>query len=127
MKTPNQWVNILAVQVLIIILGAVVHPSQAGAVLQENQAEKEANLKQQALGGLFHRWTFDQQNPEESLAEFSQVGLGEGSAFVWSIGVDMEAPTPPGVLKVAPCQTEFCYRMLVAKNLQYEYPDVSVR
>ncbi|HJT20530.1 MAG TPA: hypothetical protein VJ746_08670 [Nitrospira sp.] len=108
-----------------------LHVSQVqdtAAVPREDKAEKEANFKQQALGGLFHRWTFDQQTPEEILGDFSQVGMGEGAVPVWTIGSDAGAPTPPNILKASSsCQTGSCFRMFVANKLQYEYPDVSVR
>jgi hypothetical protein len=106
----------------------VLQAQKASAVPREDQAEKEANFKQQALGGLFHRWTFDQQTSEEIFSDFSQIGKGEGTVSVWTIGSDAGAPTPPNILRASsPCQMESCFRMLVANKLQYEYPDVSVR
>lgn len=101
---------------------------QAPAIQKENQAEKEANLKGQALGGLFQRWTFDQQKPNESPIEFSPLNLGEGAASVWAIQADPEAPSSPNSLRAeSACQSASCYRLLIANKLQYEYPDVSVR
>jgi hypothetical protein len=98
------------------------------AIQKENQAEKEANLKGQALGGLFKRWTFDQQNPSEIPAEFSQLNFGEESASEWAIQADAEAPSAPNSLRAeSTCQSASCYRLLIADKLQYEYPDVSVR
>lgn len=98
------------------------------AIQKENQAEKEANLKQQTFGGLFHRWTFDQQKPDEVPVDFSLLSLGKGSETAWTIVADAEAPSPPNVLKAgSSCDAEPCYRLLVADKLQYEYPDVSVR
>jgi hypothetical protein len=101
---------------------------RVSAIQTESQAEKQANFKQQALGGLFHRWTFDQQKPEDALGEFSQLVVGGGSAAVWTIGTDGEAPSPPNILKAgSSCQTASCYHLLVANTLKYEYPDVTVR
>jgi len=118
---------------LLVILTAMCAPIgflpvSTPAIQQENQAEKEANFKQQALGGLFHRWTFDQQKPDEVPADFSQLTVGGDSEAVWTIGTDGQAPSPPNILKAgATCQTGTCYHLLVANKLQYEYPDVSVR
>jgi hypothetical protein len=106
----------------------VSHVQESAAVPREDKAEKEANFKQQALGGLFHRWTFDQPTSEEVLGEFSQIGMENGTVPVWTIGSDTGAPTPPNILRaLSPCQTASCFRLLVANKLQYEYPDVSVR
>ena len=38
------------------------------AIQAESRTEKEANLKGQAQGGLFNRWTFDQQQAGEAPA-----------------------------------------------------------
>ena len=38
------------------------------AIQTESPTEKEANLKSQAQGGLFNRWTFDQQKSGEAPA-----------------------------------------------------------
>lgn len=101
---------------------------RVSAIQTESQAEKQANFKSQALGGLFQRWTFDQQKPEEALGEFSQWVVGGDSPTVWTISADAEAPSPPNILKGgASCQTGSCYHLLVANKLDYEYPDVTVR
>jgi hypothetical protein len=107
---------------------AVLFASESLAVQKESQAEKEANLKGQALGGLFNRWTFDQQKPEEVPSHFSVVGFGEGDASVWTIQADAQAPSVPNSLRAeSSCQSSSCYRLLVAEKFQYEYPDISVR
>lgn len=118
---------------LVLTLAAVfaqadLFAENARAIREESHAEKEANLKQQTLGRLFHRWTFDQQRPGEVPVDFSELSVGVEPAPVWTIGPDAVAPSPPNILRaVSPCQVESCYRMLVANKLQYEYPDVSVR
>ena len=100
----------------------------ASAIQSESQAEKQANFKQQALGGLFHRWTFDQQKPQESLEEFSPFVVGGDSPAVWTVTADADAPSGPNILKAeSACQTGSCYHLLIARQLQYEYPDVTVR
>ena len=103
-------------------------PSSAWAIQMESSAEKQANFNQQALGGLFHRWTFDQQTPEDALSGFTQFVVGEDAAPVWAIAPQQEAPSPPNILKAeSSCRTDSCYQLLVADKLQYEYPDVTVR
>jgi len=116
----------VVVGAMIIQGGPLLGPT--AAIQNENQAEKEANLKGQIFGGLFNRWTFDQQNADEFPIDFSQLSIGEESTGVWVIGSDAAAPSPPNMLKAASsCRNGSCYRMLVANKLQYEYPDVSVR
>lgn len=98
------------------------------AVQPESWAEKEANLKSQAQGGLFNRWTFDQQKSGEFPVGFSMLEFGEGPAADWMIKADTDAPSPSNFLAVnSSCQVVSCYRLIVANGFQYEYPDVSVR
>ncbi len=118
------WLFLLLV---LVLMHSLLLPLPTAAIQTESSAEKQANFKQQALGGLFHRWTFDQQTPEETLSGFSQFVVG-GDAAVWAVAPDKEAPSPPNVLKAeSSCQTASCYQLLVADKLQYEYPDVTVR
>jgi len=103
-------------------------PVPVSAIQLETSAEKQENFKQQALGELFHRWTFDQQTPEDVLSGFSQFVVGGDVAPVWTIAPEKDAPSPPNILKAkSSCQTGSCYQLLVADKLQYEYPDVTVR
>ena len=116
---------------LLLALALFVHgmflTERVSAIQTESQEEKQANLKQQALGGLFQRWTFDQQKPEEALGDFAQLVVGGDSATVWTIGADTQAPSPPNILRAASsCQTSSCYHLLITNKL-YEYPDVTVR
>lgn len=98
------------------------------AIQAESQTEKEANLKGQIQGGLFNRWTFDQQKSGEAPAGFSMLGFGEGAVADWTIKADTDAPSPSNILVVnSSCQAVTCYRLIVANGFQYEYPDVSVR
>jgi hypothetical protein len=128
MNCRNKGLHYL-LMVLALVLGEwSVVVTDAPAIQKENQAEKEANLKGQALGGLFNRWTFDQEQANESPADFSALSMGEESASLWTIRADAEAPSAPNFLHAeSACQTASCYRLLVADKLQYEYPDVSVR
>jgi len=98
------------------------------AIEVESLAEKEANLQGQVQGGLFNRWTFDQQKSGEAPVGFSMLGFGEGPAADWMVKADPDAPSAPNALAVnSSCPTETCYRLIVADGFQYEYPDVSVR
>lgn len=98
------------------------------AIQAESRTEKEANLKGQAQGGLFNRWTFDQQKAGEVPAGFSTLGFGEGPAADWTVKADRDAPSASNILAVnSSCQAVSCYRVIVADGFQYEYPDLSVR
>jgi hypothetical protein len=117
---------LLAVGWMLVQDGVV--PVGVFAIPMENQAEKQANFKQQALGGLFHRWTFDQQKPGDALSGFSQFIVGSNASPVWTVSAEADAPSPPNILKAeSSCQTGICYQLLVADQLHYEYPDVTVR
>jgi len=118
-----------------VVLGAAVIAGEwsfcverSQAIQAESRTEKEANLKGQAQGGLFNRWTFDQQESGEAPAGFSMLGIGEGPAADWTIKADTDAPSASNILVVnSSCQAVSCYRLIVADGFQYEYPDVSVR
>jgi hypothetical protein len=117
---------LLAVAVIAGEWSVCVERSQA--LQAESRTEKEANLKGQAQGGLFNRWTFDQQKSGEAPAGFSVLGFGEGPAADWTVKADTDAPSAPNILVVnSSCQAVTCYRLIVAEGLLYEYPDVSVR
>jgi hypothetical protein len=112
----------------VLLLCGQMWPVLTWAIQIESPDEKQANFKQQALGGLFHRWTFDQQTPEDALSGFTQFIVGADAAPVWTVAAEQLAPSSPNILKAeSACQTGACYQLLVAEKLQYEYPDVSVR
>jgi hypothetical protein len=112
----------------LLLLAGPLWPVPVSAIQMETSAEKQANFKQQALGELFHRWTFDQHTSEDALSGFSKFVVGGDAAPLWTVAPDKEAPSPPNVLKAeSSCQTSTCYQLLVAEKLQYEYPYVSVR
>ena len=115
--------------VLAVIVGEwLVCIERSQAIQAESRTEKEANLKGQAQGGLFNRWTFDQQKAGEVPVGFSMLGFGEGPAADWTIKADRDAPSASHILTVnSSCQAVTCYRLIVADEFQYEYPDVSVR
>jgi hypothetical protein len=111
-----------------LLVQSAFAPSPVSAIQMETSEEKEANFKQQALGGLFHRWTFDQQTSENALSGFAKFVVGADGPARWTVSGDKEAPSPPNILKGEPtCKTSTCYQLLVAEKLEYEYPDVSVR
>ena len=117
------WV--FAILALALIHGQI---GSVSAIQTESPAEKQANFKQQALGELFHRWTFDQQTPEDALSGFSKFVVGGEGPPVWTVAPEPEAPSPPNILKAeSACETRSCYQLLIADKLQYEYPDVTVR
>ena len=128
MKHESRYTRALFLAFTLMLVQGTLLTERVSAIQTESQAEKQANFKSQALGGLFQRWTFDQQNPEEALGEFSQWVVGGDSPTIWTISADAEAPSPPNILKGgASCQTGSCYHLLVANKLDYEYPDVTVR
>ena len=113
---------------LVVVLLMHCQVDSVSAIQKESPAEKQANFKQQALGDLFQRWTFDQQTPEDALSGFTQFVVGGEGTSVWKIAPEKEAPSPPNILKIeSSCHTGACYQLLVADKLQYEYPDVTVR
>ena len=124
-QTTTNWPSVV---LALLLAQSTLPPAPVAAIQAESSAEKQANLKQQALGGLFHRWTFDQQTPEDALSGFSTFVVGGDGAPVWTVAAEKEAPSPPNVLRAeTTCRTSTCYQLLVAEKLQYEYPDVSVR
>jgi hypothetical protein len=128
MKHASRYTGSLFLTFTLMLVQGTLLSERLSAIQTESQAEKQANFKSQALGGLFQRWTFDQQKVEEALGEFSQWVVGGDSPTVWTISADAEAPSPPNILKAgASCQTGSCYHLLVANKLEYEYPDVTVR
>ncbi len=105
-------------------LWLVALPSHA--VQRESQEEKEANLKKQATGGLFHNWTFDKDQPNAIPAGFASRVSGAGSPGTWAVQPDETAPSRPNVVVVR-SQCAGCYQLLMAEGLDYEYPDLAVR
>ena len=101
---------------------------RAQAVQLESHEEKEANLKQQSKGGLFKKWTFDQDQPNEVPMGFVGLASGDGQPAKWVVQGNATAPSLPNVVGVSSrCAAGPCYQLLLAKGLDYEYPDISVR
>jgi hypothetical protein len=107
---------------------AIADADEARAVPRESQEEKEVNLKRQAKGGLFQKWTFDQDQPNEAPAGFVALASDEGQPAEWTVRTDVGAPSPAQIVAVSsPCEAEPCDQLLLAKGLDYEYPDLAVR
>ena len=128
-SVKSKYVSRICMGVLAVIAGEWSFCIERSHAIQaESRTEKEANLKGQAQGGLFNRWTFDQEKSGEAPAGFSMLEFGEGPAADWTIKVDPDAPSASHILAVnSSCQAVTCYRLIVADGFQYEYPDVSVR
>lgn len=92
----------------------------------ETPEEKAANLKNQATGGLFQKWTFD-QDQIHNLPEGFEQDIADESTATWAVQVSTHAPSPPNVVAGSSSCAQHCVQVLLAKGLEYEYPDLSVR
>ena len=109
-----------------LVVFAAVGP--VSAVPREIHEEKEANLKQQATGGLFHKWTFDSDPTKSIPAGFVPLSFGAGTSAIWSVESDETAPSVPNVVAgTSGCDESTCLRLLIAQGLEYEYPDLAMR
>lgn len=109
-----------------VFVFAAVGP--VSAVPRENHEEKEANLKQQATGGLFHKWTFDKDAIKSVPGGFVPLSSGAGVSAIWSVEADESAPSAPNVVMgTSACEESTCFRLLIAQGLEYEYPDLTMR
>ncbi|BFU89987.1 MAG: hypothetical protein NTAFB01_11740 [Nitrospira sp.] len=112
---------------LLACLGLVLGYSPSYGVQKETQEEKAANLKKQATGGLFQRWTFDQDQPNAQPSSFVKGISTDEPLADWAVQDHATAPSPPNVIAGSSSCTQLCYQMLLVKGLEYEYPDLSVR
>jgi len=115
-----------AVLLVLVAASLAVPEQQADAVQRETHEEKEANLKKQATGGLFHQWTFDKDEPDKVPAGFVGRSSAEGHAR-WMVVADDSAPSRPQAVAVNSQCPAACYQLLLAEGLDYEYPDITVR
>ncbi len=100
---------------------------EASAVPRESQEEKEVNLKRQATGGLFQKWTFDQDQLQKAPAGFTALASGERGSAEWIVQTDVGAPSPTQIVAVSSlCEAEPCDQLLLAMGFRYEYPDLTV-
>ncbi len=110
-----------------VCVGLAMGGTPSYGVQSESQEEKAANLKNQATGGLFRKWTFDQDQPNALPNGFVKEISSDEPLAEWVIQGRATAPSPPHVLAAASSCSQRCYQLLVAERLQYEYPDLSVR
>lgn len=127
-KCGAAWLRAVSSSLVLTWVAVVSNDGDARAVQRETQEEKELNLKKQAMGGLFQRWTFDQDHPTETPAGFIRLSSLEEHPADWVVRADTTAPSPPNIVAVSSrCATKACYQLLLAEGLEYEYPDLSVR
>ena len=99
----------------------------AYAVQSETQEEKASNLKKQAMGGLFKKWTFD-QDPLNAVPVGFTRGISNGETLGdWVVQKHATAPSPSHVVAGSSSCTQSCYQVLLTEGMRYEYPDLSVR
>ncbi len=115
------------VALLLACLGLVTAYTPSYGVQKETQEEKAANLKKQATGGLFHRWTFDQDQANTQPGSFVKGISTDEPLADWVVQDHATAPSPPNVIAGASSCTQLCYQVLLVNGLEYEYPDLSVR
>jgi hypothetical protein len=120
---------VLATLTVLLVAGTVLvmGPSLSYGVQRETQEEKAANLKQQAKGGLFRQWPFDQEPIGGLPHGFAKAVSREEPLAEWVVQGHPTAPSPPNVVAAASNCRQLCYQVLLAEGMQYEYPDVSVR
>ncbi|HWF61805.1 MAG TPA: hypothetical protein VN666_16065 [Nitrospira sp.] len=112
---------------LLACLGLVMGYNTSYGIQKETQEEKAANLKKQATGGLFQRWTFDLDQPNTQPSSFVKGISTDGPLADWIIQKHATAPSPSNVIAGSSNCTQLCYQMLLVKEMEYEYPDLSVR
>jgi len=113
---------------LCVAVVLLVGVAPVSAVPRESHEEKEANLKQQATGGLFHKWTFDKDAIKSIPGGFVPLSSGAGVSAIWSVEADETAPSAPNVVMgTSACEESTCFRLLIAQGLEYEYPDLTMR
>jgi hypothetical protein len=112
---------------LVASLGWLEGTSSSYGVQTETHEEKAANLKKQATGGLFQKWTFDQDQIHGLPDGFEQGVSVDGLPATWAVLASTNAPSAPNVVAGSSICAQGCYQVLMAKELEYEYPDLSVR
>ena len=114
---------------VLVVAGIVfmIGPSLSYGVQRETQEEKAANLQQQAKGGLFQQWPFDQEPIGGLPHGFAKAVSREEPLAEWVVQHHPTAPSPPHVVAASSNCRQLCYQVLLAEGMQYEYPDVSAR
>ena len=126
LRAMDSMVRRIFVPLVLATVSVAVMVTSSAAVQRESHEEKEANLKKQATGGLFHQWTFDQDEQNQVPAGFAGQSRGEGGA-TWTVLKDESAPSSPNVVAAQSRCAAACYQLLLADKLDYEYPDITVR
>lgn len=108
----------------------------AGALIALLASEGPARAEQ-ASTDLRHFWRFDTDKPGESPVGFTAGTVVAGAnsksqAGTWKVEADPQTPTPPNRLtQEASCSAAgadaICFQLLLANDLTYEYPDLTVR
>lgn len=96
-------------------------------VQQETPEEKAVHLKNQATGGLFKRWTFDQDQVDTLPVGFVRGNSNDEPLANWIVQGHATAPSPSNIIAGSSSCAQLCYQALLADGLEYEYPDLSVR
>lgn len=112
---------------LLVSLALVMGYTSSYGVQRETPEEKAVNLKKQATGGLFQRWTFDQNQLNMLPGGFVKSISNDEPLADWIVQGHATAPSPPNIITGSSSCTKLCYQMLLADGLEYEYPDLSVR
>lgn len=96
-------------------------------VQKETPEEKAVNLKKQATGGLFQRWTFDQDQVNTLPGGFIRGNSNDEPLANWIVQAHETAPSPSNIIAGSSSCTQLCFQALLVDGLEYEYPDLSVR
>ena len=119
------WTRIFVL--LLACSGLLIESPPSYGVQKETQEEKAANLRKQAVGGLFQKWTFDLDQPNAQPGGFVRGTSTDEPLAEWIVQGHATAPSPPHVIAGSSGCTQLCYQMLLVDGLEYEYPDLSVR
>ena len=121
-RTPRIGCVALVTSISLLLGGLSAH-----AIQNETHEEKAANLRKQAVGGLFQKWTFDQDLPNAQPTSFVKGSSTDEPLAEWVVQGHATAPSPPHVVTGSSTCAQNCYQLLLAEGMQYEYPDLSVR
>ena len=109
------WGRVILCCLILTGAGQVMTADVAQSVQQETLEEKEANLRKQATGGLFQKWTFDQDRRNCVPAGFVAFSSREGPPADWMVQADISAPSSPNIVKASSdCGDDPCHQLLLA-------------
>lgn len=127
LRAPRTWPFMMVCAFIMAGIGLVLNSLSAFAVSSETREEKAANLRKQATGGLFQKWTFDRDQLNMPPSGFVTGISTDESPADWLIQGHATAPSPPHIIAGSSRCAQLCYQVLLADGLEYEYPDLSVR